>query len=120
MSYINDIFEADDTGKSRKPLSEKQLLAYFEGQMSVEERHRVEEWLAGDGMESDALEGLRELSPQDTKASIEKINFHLRKKIKEKKRARRLLRTDQVTLLAVCIILLLAVVAYLVLRKLAI
>ena len=53
MSGLNDIL---NNGKSM--ISQEQLIAYLEGRLSAEEQHDVELWLAEEGMESDALEGL--------------------------------------------------------------
>ena len=113
MSDTNDILE--NSGKKRIP--EDKLMAYIEGKLSPAEQREVELWLADEGMESDAMEGLQTLKPQDTVHSVNKLNHSLRKAISGKKRGRRKPNTDQFTWLAIFIVLLLIVVAYIVVRK---
>ena len=115
MSDPNNISSFNNNEKPK--LSEERLMAYFEGKLSPAEQHEVEQWLAEEGMESDALEGLRDLKPEETKHTVSKLNHHLRKTILSKKTKRRPLKTEQYTLVAIAIILLLIVVAYIVIRK---
>ena len=117
MSDTDNIFSSPQDSSGRRSLSEADLMAYFEGKLSPAQQHEVEQWLAEESMEGDALEGLHKLQPQETRASIEKINYRLRKNIADKKHARKPLKTQQHTLIAIVIILLLAVVAYIVIRK---
>ena len=91
-------------------------MAYLEGKLSPAEQHDVELWLAEEGMESDAVEGLRTLQPGETKHSLGKLKHGLNKTMLGKKSKRKPLRTDHITWIAIGIILLLTVVAYLVVR----
>lgn len=117
MSDLDNILTPDPGNGGKKRLSEDKLMAYLEGTLPPAEQHEVELWLADEGMESDALEGLRKLKHNDMLHSVNKLNHHLRKTIFSKKRKRRKLGSDQFTWVAVLIILLLAIVAYLVIRK---
>jgi hypothetical protein len=114
MSDPKNISPFSSGNKDR--LSEEQLLAYLEGKLSSAEQHDVELWLAEEGMESDAVEGLKALQPQETKHSLSKLKHNLGKAMLGGKRKRRPLRTDHITWIAIGIILLLTVVAYLVIR----
>ena len=114
MSDQNNISPFDNGGKQK--LSEDTLMAYLEGTLSPAEQHEVELWLAEEGMESDALEGLKTLQPQETKHTVSKLKHELRKTMTGKKRRRRPLKTDIIQWIAIVIILLLAVVAYIVIR----
>jgi len=114
MSEANDIFQP---GHGDKSLTEDRLMAYLEGKLSPAEQHEVEMWLAEEGMESDAMEGLKNIDTHEAKTSIKKINYNLHKSITNKKRTRRPLHADQFTWIAIAIILLLAVIAYIVIRK---
>lgn len=105
----------DHSGKGK--LSEDKLMAYLEGKLSPSEQHEVEQWLADEGMESDAMEGLRALSPTETRQTVNKLNHNLRRYILGKKRKRRPLMTNYLSWIAIAVILLLAVVAYIVIRK---
>ena len=62
------------------------------------------------------MDGLRTLKTDDTIHTVNKLKHDLRKKITGKKRRRRQLKTDHFTWMAIAIILLLAVVAYIVIR----
>jgi len=114
MSDPNNISSFNNEGKPK--LSDERLMAYFEGKLSPAEQHEVEQWLADEGMESDALEGLRELKPEETKHTVTKLNHQLRKSLTNKKKKRKPLKTEQYTLVAIAIILLLIVLAYIVIR----
>ena len=117
MSEPNNILPFDAGGDKKPKLSDDMLLAWQEGKLSPEQQHEVEQWLAEEGMESDALEGLHELKPADTRQIVGKLNHNLRKTILNKKRKRRTLNTDQFTWIAIAIVLLLVVLAYIVVRK---
>ena len=117
MSDINNILSQDPGNGGKKHLAEDKLIAYLEGKLSPSEQHEVELWLAEEGMESDALERLRKLKPEETSHSVNKLNQDLRKTIQGRRRERRKLKTDQFTWVAIAIILLLVVVAYIVVRK---
>lgn len=110
-----DKISSFENGKRKLP--EDKLIAYLEGTLSPAEQHEVEQWLAEEGMESDALEGLKELKTEETKHTINKLNHNLRKTLMNKKRRRKPLKTDQLAWIAIIIILMLAVVAFVVIRK---
>ncbi len=116
MTEQDNILPFDD-GAPGNRLPEDKLLAYLEGKLSPAEQHEVEQWLADEGMESDAVEGLRQLNPDDTKHSVNKINHNLRKILTNKKRKRRPLNTNYLSWIAIVLILMLAVLAYIVIRK---
>ena len=100
----------------REKLSEEKLMAYLDGKLSPAEQHDVEQWLSEEGMESDAIEGLQILRPEETHRTVNKLNHELRKTMVGKKHRRKPLRTGLTSWIAVVIILLLAVVAYIVIR----
>ena len=114
---MTNILPPDFEEGGRKPLSEEQLLAYLDGKLSQEDMREVEHWLAREGMESDALEGLSGMGAIATKDSVKRLNRKLNKTLKNKKRQRRKLISDQFTWVAITVILLLAVVAYIVVRR---
>lgn len=112
MSGLHDIWKNDPDG-----LPEEKLKAYLEGKLSPEEQHEVEAWLAEEGMESDALEGLHALPPQDTFETVTHLNHDLRKKLLAKKdRRRKNLIDNQWSWIAIIVILLLAILAFVVVR----
>lgn len=111
MSDLKDILQ-DGMGK----LPEDKLLAYLEGRLSPEEQHEVEQWLGDEGMESDAVEGLKNMQPAETRDTIDRINHALRKQLMPKKRKRRQIKDNPWAVQAVVIILLLIILAYIVIR----
>lgn len=112
MADVNDIW---NSGKGKLP--EDKLMAYLEGKLSPEEQHEVEAWLAEDGMESDAIEGLKDLPLQDSRQLVQHINHRLDKKLKTKpRRSSKAIANNQWSWVAIFIILLLCMLAYVVLH----
>jgi ferric-dicitrate binding protein FerR (iron transport regulator) len=116
MSGQNDISPFNSDNHPERKLSGDKLMAWQEGSLSPAEQHEVEKWLADEGMESDALEGLRQLKPGEARSVVNRLDHHLRKAVARKRQPRRPLKTDQFTWIAIAIVLLLIVVAYLVVR----
>ena len=114
MSGTENISPFDDHGK--RPVPEDKLLAYLEGRLSPEEQREVELWLAEEGMESDALDGLNMVRPAETRHTIDRLNHRLRKELAGKKKRRRKPNTDHVTWVAIGIVLLLAIACYVVVK----
>ena len=108
MSDYKDILSPEDG----RPLSEEQLLAYLEGSLSDEERRAVELQLSAEGMESDAIEGLQTLSPEDSKAMKLRLNAGLQQTLHKKRPKRRGIEGQSWTWIAIVVILLLAAVCY--------
>lgn len=112
MGDLNNIWN-----DPKRKLPEDKLLAYLEGKLSLVEQHEVEQWLAGTGMEADAIEGLKELEGNESKEVVERINYRLRQTLGSKKNKRaRPIKENNWALLAVVIILLLGIAAYIVLK----
>jgi anti-sigma factor RsiW len=116
MSSGSDITPFGRQGTENEKLSEDKLMAYLEGKLPPSEQHNVEQWLSEEGMESDALEGLRSLRPEDTLHAVDRLKHGLRKKLTGKRHKRKALITNPVTFVAIVVILLLAAIAYIVLR----
>lgn len=108
MTDVNDIL---GNGKSELPADK--LIAYLEGKLSPAEQHEVEAWLAEEGMEADALEGLRELSADEARLSVEKINYGLQRQLKKNRyRQKKHFADNKWGWIAVIIILLACVLAF--------
>ncbi len=115
MSELNDILSPGGNGKGKLP--DEKLMAYLEGKLSPEEQHEVEEWLSGEGMESDALEGLQALAPEETKKAVGKINYDLRKELGSRnKRRTKHIKDNKWSWLAIVIVLMLAIVCYIAIK----
>lgn len=112
MTTPNDIWQS---GKGELP--EEKLLAYLEGKLSPEEQYEVETWLAEEGMESDALEGLQSLPANDTRKLVNRINYKLQNDLRKKRHQKRGYFADNKwAWVAVLIVLLLAVLGYAMVR----
>ncbi len=105
-----------DSGSRNIPLDEEKLMAYLAGDLSPEQQYELEHFLNEEGMESDAVDGLKMLETEEVRSSVNRLNSQLGKAIGTKKRSRRKPGSNSVTLISVVIILLLAVVAYFVVR----
>jgi anti-sigma factor RsiW len=115
MSDLDNISSFDEEKQGK--LSEEKLQAYLEGRLSPEEQHEVELWLAEEGMESDAMEGLKEMPPGETKQTVSRLNHNLRKQLTGKQRRRKEpIKNNQWSWMAIGVVLLLAILAYLVLH----
>lgn len=112
MSTAGNIW---NDGKGKLP--EDKLLAYLEGRLSPEEQHEVEAWMAEEGMSTDALDGLQELPAAETRDIVNRLNHNLRTELTTKDRRRtKAIKDNPIAWLAVLIILILCIAAYIVLR----
>jgi len=116
MSDLNDILSPGAGSNKKQPLSEDKLMAYLEGKLPAQEQHEVEQWLADEGMESDAVEGLNTIAPMETKTMVDKLNHTLGKATKKTKKRRKPLKTNELTIIAIAMILMLAVIAFVILK----
>lgn len=112
MSEHDHILPNEENRKAH--LSEEQLIAYLEGRLPAGEQHEVEQWLTSGGMESDALEGLQELSPDETKQTLNRLNYQLHKNLHPQKNKRRYISDNRWTLLTIILILALTIAAFII------
>jgi ferric-dicitrate binding protein FerR (iron transport regulator) len=96
--------------------TEQELLDYLEGKLSPDRQHDLEQWLHTDGMEGDALEGLRTVSAAAARSSVHVLNKKLGSQIIRSKRKRKYLKNNWTALLAILVVLLLVVLAFVVIR----
>jgi len=115
MSDISRIW--NDRPEDGSPLNEAQLLAYLEGKLTDEERRDIEERISQESMESDALEGLSALNPEETEVLKHRLNTGLHHAIKRKRTRRHAIWDQRWTWLALGLILMLAVLAYMVIIR---
>jgi hypothetical protein len=112
MADIKDIW---NNGKGKFP--QDKLLAYLEGKLSTAEQHEVEVWLAAEGLEADAIEGLQYLPSEETKKIVGKLNYQLQHSLTTKKRRRTSpIKSNYWAWVAILIVLLLVIAAYIILR----
>lgn len=97
-------------------LSEEKLMAYLEGKLSASECREVEELLSAEGMESEALDGLKNTPVDNVKTSVSNINRKLHITLaKEKRKSPRIVNNNYWALIAVIIILLVSIAGYIIL-----
>lgn len=112
MSDFKDIWNVGGGGNQ---LTDEQLLAYLEGRLPEAERHAVEALLAEQGMESDALEGLKEIGVEEAQSMRRSLNVQLQQTLKTKRNRRRRLASQQSNIVAAVILLLLILICFAVL-----
>lgn len=112
MSELDDILNNDNKGK----LPEELLQAYLEGRLSPEQQREVETWLSEEGMESDAVEGLKELPARDTKQLVDRLNYNLHHELAKKKRRHSTIKDNQWAWLAILVVLMLCVLGFVVIK----
>ncbi|MDR3680484.1 MAG: hypothetical protein P4L41_11005 [Flavipsychrobacter sp.] len=115
MSELNDIGQPN-RGNRKDGLPEERLIAYLEGKLTPAEQHEVEQWLAMEGMEGDALEGLQNIPAVEARTTVNRLNHQLQNTINYKKRKRRQIADNKWAWMAIIVILLLAVLGYLVIK----
>ncbi|WP_276131820.1 hypothetical protein [Polluticoccus soli] len=112
MSGLDDILNNGHKGK----LPEEMLQAYLEGKLGPEQQHEVEKWLAEEGMESDAVEGLKELPAREAKQLVDRLNYDLRHELGKKTRRHSAIKDNQWAWLAILIVLMLCVLGFVVIK----
>jgi len=111
---MKDYREIWQGSEGRGKLTEEELLAYLEGRLSEAQRHELEALIAAEGMESDALEGLQSLDETEARQIRHSLNTALWKRIGKRRRGRRGMGSQQWTVIAVAVVLLLALACFLV------
>jgi anti-sigma factor RsiW len=117
MSDAQDILGLGADQPNKKGLTEAQMQAYLEGTLSPDEQHEVEVFLSEEGMEADALEGLKQLDPEETKIAVSSLNNNLRKQVLGRRAKRKKLITENKwAWIAIVTVLVLVVLAYIVVK----
>jgi hypothetical protein len=110
----------DILSNSNKDIDNQQLMDYLSNQLSKADSHAIEQDMADDEFMSDAVEGLQKLeNPKDMQAYVEQLNNDLHKQIAKNKnrKAKRTLKDQPYTYVTILIILILAVISFIVLKK---
>ena len=101
-------------------VDQETLLKYLEGKLSAEEQHELEKNTLDDAFEADALEGLRDFSNKAKIAGlVDQLNQDLSKKTKKKKDLphRRQVKIEPWLLISIALILLIAIIGFVLIRK---
>jgi anti-sigma factor RsiW len=108
-------------GNSNKDIDNQKLMDYLSGKLNAPDAYELEKHITDDEFLSDAVEGLQEIKdPQALSLRIDELHRDLQKKIAQKKsRKSKLHQKIQPTIIfAIVLILLLAVICLLIIRKL--
>jgi len=102
-------------------IEQDKLLQYLNNELSAEERHEVESHLTDDPFASDAIDGLSMHSePSELNPIILQLNSQLKKQVRKKSKRKFKGLPDQSWIyFAVVLLLVLAIICYIVLRKLS-
>ena len=101
-------------------VDQETLLRYLQGHLSAEQQHEVEKNLLDDAFEADAVEGLQNIENiSHIPALVEQLNRDLRKRTAKKNRRlfRREAKLEPWLLFTIVLILLLAVIAFIIIRR---
>ncbi len=103
-------------------MEQEKLLQYLHNKMSEEELHEFESAMNDDDFMNDAVEGLQAVENRNNiPLLVQQMNSDLKKQLQKKKRRKekRTLKEQPWIYLSVLLILLLAVLAYIIIRKLS-
>jgi anti-sigma factor RsiW len=104
------------SGHEGGTVSPEELQAYLDGSLDPARQHAVEQWLEEEGMESDAMDGLMDLAPDDAKQRVSTLNAQLHRHLSAGSRRRKRPITDnRWAWVAIAIVLLLCLLGYVVL-----
>lgn len=105
---------------SNKDIDNQKLMDYLSGQLPESEKHEVERWMADNEFSEEAMEGLQQFKePKALQTYVETLHKNLNKQLQQKKirREKRKLKDTPWLYLTAFLILLIAVIAYIVIKK---
>ena len=105
---------------SNKDIDNQQLMDYLSGKLSGAEKHEVEQLMADSAFMNDAVEGLEQLhDKKDMQVYVDQLNASLQKSLEKKKgrRQKRRLKDSPWGYVAIFLILVLCIVAYLFIHR---
>lgn len=114
MADLRDILSGND-----EQLNEDELVNYLNDNLSEQDKHAIEEKMAGSPFVNDAVDGLKEFkSKQQLNDTIKQLNKSLEKQLAEKKlrKSKHEFKDLPLLLLTAIIILLICIVGYFVIH----
>lgn len=106
---------------SNKDIDNQKLMDYLAGKLSEQDKNEVERWMADNDFANEAMEGLQDFTAKkDINNYVDQLNKELNQYIQHKKqrRERRKIQDQPWTYLAIFLILLFIVLAYIVIKRL--
>jgi hypothetical protein len=105
---------------SNKDIDNQQLMDYLSGHLTGEQLHEVERSMADSEFVNDAVEGLQRITDKkDLQAYVDELNAAMQKNLQKKKlrRQKRRLKDDPWGIVAIVLVILLCIIAFVVVRK---
>lgn len=106
---------------SNKDIDNQKLMDYLSGKLSEQEKHEVERWMADNDFSEEAMEGLQQFKePKRLQSYVEMLHNNLAKQLQQKKarREKRKIKETPWLYVSVFLVLLFAVIAYIVIKRL--
>jgi hypothetical protein len=110
----------DILSNSNKAIDNQKLMDYLMNQLSKVDHHDLEKEMVKDDFLNDAVEGLQKIdNKKNMQAYVEQLNMDLQQQTEKnkKRKEKRRLKDQPYTYLTIFIILLLAIVCFLVIRR---
>jgi len=107
---------------SNKDIDNQKLMDYLSGKLNDQEKHEVEIWMVDNDFENEALEGLQQIAGTNNKkleGYVDQLNKELHQYITQKKdrREKRKISNPFWVYVAIALILLIIILAYMVIHK---
>jgi len=106
---------------SNKDIDNQKLMDYLSGKLSGDDKYEVEKWMAENDFVNEAVEGLQDFSgKKDLKEYVDQLHKDLNHYIQQKKqrRDRRKIKEAPWVYIAIVFVLVMAVIAYVIIKKL--
>src|SRR5688572_25563167 len=116
---MSDLFNI--LSNSNKDIDNQKLMDYLAGKLSGEDKHEVEKWMNENEFVNEAMEGLQSVTqPEQVPIYVQQLNKQLSIHLgqKSKRRTHKVQINLTYTIMAILIILVLAVVAFMVIQRL--
>lgn len=105
---------------SNKDIDNQKLMDYISGKLSGKDKHEVEQWMIDSNFESEALEGLQRIKDKgNLEEYVTELNKELNKylQLKKQRRDKKKIKEIPWSYLAIVVVLILIIIAYLVIQK---
>ncbi len=105
---------------SNKDIDNQKLMDYISGKLSGKDKHEVEQWIVDNNFENEALDGLQIVKDKkDLDAYVNQLNKELNQYLQQKKQRRDRKKIKEIpwSYLAIVLVLLLIIIAYVVIQK---
>src|ERR1700754_1059046 len=110
----------DILSNRNKDIEQEKLLQYLNQSMPDAEQHELEKQMNDDEFMNDAIEGLQQLNNKnDIPVYVQQLNSDLKKQLdkRKKRKDKRKIPSQYWTYISIVIVLLLAIIAYLVVKN---